>query len=125
MRKKLDLSRWEQLPDATELTIAEVAEILRLSQSQVRNAIHEGRLEAQLFSGRGKGTYRIEKRAVVAYKRASRFQPKDIRREHNAARRTQEVRVKHLDEARLRAAWLDAGAGSGQPDERSAAQRHG
>ncbi len=121
--RQLDLARWEQLPDSTQLTIAEVAEILRISLSQVRNAIRAGRLKANRFGGKGKGIYRIEKRWIEEYKKNSLFQPTPGRREQKASRRAQ-VHITQLDEVRLRSAWRDAGVESDPQDGcRSGRQR--
>ena len=67
MRRSVDLENWQKLPEATLLTIGEVAEILRVSPNQIRNAIRAGLLRARRLKGRGRGTYRVEKRAVTKY----------------------------------------------------------
>ena len=46
MRRSVDLENWQKLPEATLLTIGEVAEILRVSPNQIRNAIRAGLLRA-------------------------------------------------------------------------------
>jgi len=67
MRRSVDLTSWRELPDATQFTIKEVAEILRVSPNQVRNAIREGFLRAFQLKAKGRGTYRVEKRDLEEY----------------------------------------------------------
>ena len=67
MKPSVDLANWQALPDATQLTIKEVAAILRVSANQVYNTIRAGHLPACQLKAKGRGTYRIEKQALEEY----------------------------------------------------------
>lgn len=114
MTNSIDLADWDRLPEWTSLTIGEVATVLRVSQSHVRNAIDSGRLAAVLLEGRGRGTYRVTKQAVVQYQEGSEVQPRIERR----VRTTKQVGggfFKHL-----RPTWLPGA--SRQQDARALQQ---
>jgi excisionase family DNA binding protein len=96
MANDLDLSRWELLPDATLLTVAEVATILRMSKGYVYSAAEQGRMEAIRLRGEGRGRLRIEKRVVAEYLERSKLQPAQPRRESRRHRRVAAKPFKHI-----------------------------
>lgn len=102
--RQLDVTNWSELPDSTQLTIAEVAEILRVSQSHIRNAITSGLLEARCFKGRGRGIYRIEKRSVLLYQKSSTVLPAVKRRKRTSQSAAGQC-FKHLSAEKLLEAW--------------------
>lgn len=66
--------RWDELPDAANLTVAEVASYLRVARGHIYNAIHSRHLAASQLSGTGRGIYRIQKRAVTRWLEDSRVE---------------------------------------------------
>lgn len=61
--RNIDLEKWMTLPDETNLTVEQVAVILRCSENTVRSEIYDGALAAFQL----RGCYRISKGAVVEY----------------------------------------------------------
>jgi excisionase family DNA binding protein len=96
MASNLDLSHWELLPDATLLTVAEVAAILRMSKAYVYSAAEKGRMEVIRLRGEGRGRLRIEKRVVAEYLERSKLQPAQPRRESRHPRRVAAKPFKHI-----------------------------
>jgi len=72
MTPKIDLANWQSLPDFFLLSVAQTAQILNCSPNHVRNAIHAEEIDAHQLRGKGKGVFRIEKRAVVDYLKRSK-----------------------------------------------------
>jgi excisionase family DNA binding protein len=105
MRERPDIADWERLWSSFELTIAEVAQICRASESHIRNAICAGQLRAYRPSGKGKGPYRIKKRWLEEYQSIGQVVPAPARQKPPAIRAEGGL-FKHLDGERLHAAWM-------------------
>jgi len=91
------------------LTVRQVAERLHVSQGTVYGLIAQGRLRAFRI-GTGRGTLRVSEEALADFLQAvetSGGQPAD---EGRPASRHGKL-FRHLDAARLRAAWRDRGVG--------------
>ena len=102
---------WEQRPSSYVFTLSEVAAIFRCSQGHILNAIRRGRLAALKLEGKGHGVWRIEKRSLVAYLGASKYEPRVDR----AGRRKSTGQaggslLRHLDPVSLRGALPQQGA---------------
>ena len=97
------------------LTIREAADVLRVSESTIRNAIGSGRLRAFRFGVRG-GSIRIGRADLEDYMAscATAAQPAG-----RACGRADGGLFKSLDAGRLLAAWRRQGVLDGQPGERS------
>jgi excisionase family DNA binding protein len=83
---------------AVYLSLSQTAERLNLSGGTVRNEIKSGRLRAYRF----RGAYRIEEGDLAEYIRSCRLESREPEAKPPAPGPTT---LKHLDGARLRAAW--------------------
>ena len=94
------------------LTIREVAGVLRVSQSTVRNAIRDGDLPAFRFGARG-GSIRVSPAHLDDYIASrSTVKPAKIKTQH----RPQATPFKSLDGEKLLAAWRRQGVLGDRPD---------
>lgn len=118
MAVPIDLTRWEDLPDSTYLTIAEVCRLLRVSARHVQNAVTAGRLEAVRLAGRGRGVYRIEKRAVVRYVRGGTVRTPRVTPRQRAQQADGQF-LRHLKPTWLHGPLPLPGVPAPQPDGRS------
>jgi excisionase family DNA binding protein len=97
------------------LTIREVAAVLRVSESTIRNAIGSGRLRAFRFGNRG-GSIRIGRADLEDYMALCATA---ARRSVRNSSRSGGSLFKNLDGSRLLAAWRQQGVLDGQQGERS------
>lgn len=119
MKSNLPLPTGHSLPggdhqspaDARFLTIREAADLLRVSQSTIRNAIQSGQLAAHRFGLRG-GSIRITLAALNAYVAACGTVAEP---ESPAAISGEVPGYRHLNPQRLLAAWQRQGVRAGRP----------
>ena len=94
------------------LSIKQVSRRLNVAYNTIRNAIRADRLTAYLIQG----TYRIREEDLAAYLETCRV---EARRREARPPALKATRIKHLDGARLRAAWTRQGVRVPQTDEHS------
>lgn len=99
------------------LTIREAANVLRVSQSTVRNAIRRGELPAYRFGSRG-GTIRIAVTDLDKYVASRKTTAGSVLNSHAAA--SKRTPFKNLHAEKLLAAWRQQGALDDPPNGCSA-----
>jgi Helix-turn-helix domain len=119
MEKDEGVSDWGKLPGSHMFKIKEVAAILRISESEVRNIRDAGILGSFRLRGTGRGPTRFRKDEVVEYLRSCRSEPTTPRREQTPRQGVGKP-FKHLDDDRLLAAWRRADDHNDSPDEHAA-----
>jgi excisionase family DNA binding protein len=95
------------------LTIKQIAERLNVANNTVRNAIKKGQLTAYKFMG----TYRVREEDLAGYIASCRVEARGREPEPPTLKATT---LKHLDGARLRAAWTAQGVRVPRPGGDSA-----
>ena len=99
-------------PTEPSLSIKQVSRRLNVAYNTIRNAILGGRLTAF----RIQGAYRIREEDLAAYLETCRIEARGREARPPALKATT---LKHLDGARLRAAWTQQGVHVPQTDEHS------
>jgi len=108
-----DISHSPSVQDGGLLTIREVAALLRVSESTIRNAIRNGQLQAFRFGTRG-GSIRI---AVADIENYTASCTTATRQRTNSINKPNTGLFKALDGRKLLAAWRQQGVLDGPPSD--------